>query len=89
MEIRNTTLFFIGIIVLILGTSIVIFDYSQIQIFEKMDLESYYLLDEESKNIHQRLIIEFSVGIVILGLGMMILFGSMFADKMRWDYKKS
>ena len=77
MEIKNTTLFFVGIIVLILGTSIVIFDYSQIQFFEKMDLESYYLLDKESKNVHQRLIIEFSVGIIILGLGIIILFGSM------------
>ena len=76
MEIKNTTLFFVGIIVLILGTSIVIFDYSQIQFFEKMDSESYYLLDKESKNVHQRLIIEFLVGIVILGLGIIILFGS-------------
>ena len=77
MEIKNTTLFFIGIMVLILGISIIIFDYSQIQIFEQMDLESYYLLDEESRNVHERLIMEFSIGVVIFGSGMIILFGSM------------
>ena len=60
-----------------LGISIIVFDYSQIQIFEKMGSESYYLLDEESRNVHQRLIIEFSIGVVILGLGMVTLLGSM------------
>ena len=76
MEIKNVTLFFIGITILILGTLIIIFDYPQIQFFENMDLESYYLLDEERKNIHQRLIIEFSIGIGILGIGMSLLVGS-------------
>ena len=70
------TLFFIGIIFLVLGTLIIIFDYPQIQFFENKDFESYYLLDEEKKTIHQRLILEFSIGIVILGLGSSLLVGS-------------
>ena len=73
MEIKNVTLFFIGIAVLILGIFIIIFDYPQIQFFENMNLESYFLLDEEKKSMHQRLIIEFSIGIGILGLGISLL----------------
>ena len=56
-----TLLFFTGIAVFLLGTFVVIFDFPQIQYFETMKSESYYLLDEEKKNIHQRLIIEFSI----------------------------
>lgn len=70
------TLFFIGIIFLVLGTLIIIFDYPQIQFLENKDLESYYLLDEEKKTFHQRLVLEFSIGIVILGLGSSLLVGS-------------
>ena len=76
MEIKNVTLFFIGIIVLILGVLIIIFDYPQIQFLENLDSESYYLLDEEKKNIHQRMIIEFSIGIVILVIGTLLVMGS-------------
>ncbi|QLH07536.1 hypothetical protein [Nitrosopumilus ureiphilus] len=73
MEIKNTGIFFIGIIVLILGLLIIIFDYPQIELFEKMDTESYYLMNEEKKDFHQRLIFEFSIGIVILALGILLL----------------
>ena len=76
MEIKNVTLFFIGIIFLVLGTLIIIFDYPQIQYFENKDMESYYLLDEEKKTIHQRLVLEFSIGLVILGLAASLLIGS-------------
>lgn len=73
MKIRNVSLFFIGIIVLILGFFIVIFDYPQIKFFENMDSESYFLLDDDKKKIHQRLIIEFSIGIGISVLGVSLL----------------
>ncbi len=69
MEIKNVGLFFIGLIILIVGIFIVIFDYPQIQYFENIEAESFLLLDEEKKNIHQRLKIEFSIGITILGIG--------------------
>ena len=69
MEIKNITLFFTGIAVFLLGTFVVIFDFPQIQYFEAMESESYYLLEEEKKNIHQRLIIEFSIGIGMLCVG--------------------
>ena len=76
MEIRNVTLFFIGIIVLVLGMLIIIFDYPQVQFFENKELESYYLLDEEKNTIYQRLVLEFSIGIGILGLGSILLISS-------------
>jgi len=76
MEIKNVTLFFIGIIILILGALIIIFDFPQIQYFHKMSLKSYQLLHEEQREIHQRLIWEFSVGVVILGLGVLTLITS-------------
>ena len=74
MEIKNITLFFIGIIVLILGSLIIIFDYPQIQYFESMDLNSYSSLVQEKKEIHQRLQFEFSIGLTILVGGASILF---------------
>ena len=66
LNIQNLTWFFIGMILLILGSFITIFDYPQIQYFENMDFEMYATLVSEQKDIHNRLIIEFSVGIVIL-----------------------
>ena len=74
LNIQNLTWFFIGMILLILGSFITIFDYPQIQYFENMDLEMYATLESEQKDIHNRLIIELSVGIVILISG-----GTLFA----------
>ena len=59
-EIRNVGAFFVGLVILIVGIFIVIFDYPQIQYFENLESESYYLLEEEQKNIYERLKIEFS-----------------------------
>ncbi len=76
MEIKNNTLFFVGIIILILGFLIIVFDYPQIQYFENIDLKSYNLLVEEKKNVYQKLIIEFSIGIIILVIGSIVLMSS-------------
>ena len=73
MLIKNATLFFIGIIILIFGVLVIIFDYPQIQYFENMQQESYSLLDSEKKSIHQRLIIEYTIGIAVSGLGILLL----------------
>jgi len=74
LEIKNVSLFFIGLIILIVGIFIVIFDYPQIQYFENLQSEIYLLLEEENKNIHQRLKIEFSIGLLlsIIGISFMI-----------------
>ena len=69
VNIQNSTWFFIGIILLILGSFVTIFDYPQIQYFENMDSKMYSTLESEQKEIHNRLKIEFSIGIVILLTG--------------------
>ena len=54
-----------------------LFDYPQIQYFDKIEPEMYATLESEQKEIHNRLKIEFSIGIVIL-LGGMALFVTSF-----------
>ena len=80
-NIINHTWFFIGIILLILGTFVTIFDYPQIQYFENMDSQMYSSLDSETKEIHKRLQIELSIGITILLAGGMYLGLSLFRKK--------
>ena len=83
LKIQNPTWFFIGIILLILGSFVTIFDYPQIQYFENMNSEMYTTLESEQKEIHNRLIIEFSIGIVILLAG-----GALFAMSFFRNSKK-
>ena len=74
MEIKNQTLFFVGIIVLILGIRIIIFDYPQIQYLENQEVSgTNYLKDPEKFSIYQRLQIEITVGIglFIAGIGLL------------------
>jgi len=63
-----------GIIIFMIGIFIVIYDYPQIKYFDNFEFDSYLLLDEDKKNIHQRLKIEFSIGITFLlsGIGLII-----------------
>ncbi len=81
LNIFNSTWFFIGIILLILGSFVTIFDYPQIQYFDNMDSQMYASLDPEKKAIHQRLQIELSIGISILMTGIAFLTLSMFKKK--------
>jgi hypothetical protein len=83
LEIKNIGWFFIGLIILIIGTFIVIFDYPQIQFFDNLESESYYLLDVEKKNIHQRLKIEFSIGGAFVLVGIALLLVSLI-----WNFKR-
>jgi flagellar biosynthesis protein FliQ len=72
LEIKNVSLFFIGLIILMVGIFIVIFDYPQIQYFGNFEIDSDLLLDEEKKNFYQRLKIEFSLGVIFLVIGIVI-----------------
>ena len=80
VNIQNSAWFFIGIILLILGSFVTVFDYPQIQYFENMDSEMYTTLESEQKEIHNRLIIEFSIGIVILLAGCSVFVVSFFRN---------
>jgi len=77
LEIKNVGSFFIGLIILIVGIFIVIFDYPQINYFENMEETSYFLLEDDIKNIHQRLKIEISIGIIILISGIVLIIFSL------------
>ena len=72
MEIKNVSSFFIGLIILMIGIFIVIFDYPQIQYFENFEVDSDFLLDEGKKNFHQVLKIEFSIGVTFLVIGIVV-----------------
>ena len=74
MEIKNITIFFIGIAVLILGILIIMFDYPQIQYFEKMSSQN--VIEEKDREIHQRLIIEISVGGIMTISGALMILSS-------------
>jgi len=68
-QIKNPPVFFVGIIILIVGIFIVIFDYPQIQYFENLESETFLLLEPEKQSIYERLKIEFSIGITLLVIG--------------------
>ena len=74
LEIKNVSYFFMGIVIFMIGIFIVIYDYPQIKYFDNFEFDSYLLLDEDKKNIHQRLKIEFSIGLTFLlsGIGLII-----------------
>lgn len=69
MEIHNPTFFLTGMVMLVLGMFVMVFDHPQIQYFEQMLPESYSLLEFEEREIHQRLLIEFSVAGAISAAG--------------------
>jgi hypothetical protein len=70
LEIKDIRLFFIGIIILIIGLFVVIFDYSQLQL-----LENDYSLTSEEKEILVKMQIEFLIGNILLisGISMTII----------------
>jgi hypothetical protein len=71
MELNNQTLFFIGIIFVMLGSMIIIFDYPQIQFLDKVKSDqNYWQMD--NLDIHQRLKIEISVGFGFLVIGIVL-----------------
>ena len=71
MELKNETLFFVGIIFLILGLMIIIFDYPQIQFLDKVESNQDFEYRVIS-DIHQRLKIEISIGIGFIIIGMIL-----------------
>lgn len=81
-EIKNVDGFFIGLIILIIGIFIVVFDFPQIQYFDNLK-EEMNNLSEEEENIHQRLKIEFLIGTIILVIGIVLCGFSFFRKTSR------
>ena len=73
MKIQNISLFFAGIIVIIIGMLVVIFDYPQVQYFSQVVTGSQQIIELQDRDFYQRLQIEFSIGIAVLALGIMLV----------------
>ena len=73
LEIRNQRKFLMGLIIMILGAFIMVFDYPQIEYFHYLENETYQILDNDKNKIYQKILIEFSIGIILFGLGIILI----------------
>ena len=58
---------------MILGSFIIIFDYPQIEYFNYLENEIYQTLENDKKEIYQKILVEFSIGIILFGLGIILI----------------
>lgn len=72
----RTVPFLAGIVMVVLGSLVVIFDYPQIQYLEDRGAEFSMLPGSEERAIHQRLVIESSIGAGILVTGIVLIAAS-------------
>ena len=63
---------------MILGVFIIVFDYPQIQYFNYLENDIYQILENDKKEIFQKIFIEFSIGMIFFGLGIMLILISVF-----------
>ena len=73
MEIRSQKKFLMGLIIMILGSFIIIFDYPQIEYFNYLENEIFQTLENDKKEIYQKILVEFSIGIMLFGLGIILI----------------
>ena len=58
---------------MILGSFIIIFDYPQIEYFNYLENEIFQTLENDKKEIYQKILVEFSIGIMLFGLGIILI----------------
>ena len=58
---------------MILGTFIIVFDYPQIKYFNYLENDIYQILENDKKEIYQKILVEFLFGIILFGLGIMLI----------------
>ena len=73
MEIRDQKKFLMGLIIMILGSFIIVFDYPQIEYFHYLENETYQILDNDKNEIYEKILVEFSIGITLFGLGIILI----------------
>ena len=73
MEIRNQKKFLVGLIILILGAFIIVFDYPQIEYFNYLENNTSQIFEIDKKEIYQKILVEFSIGVILFGLGIMLI----------------
>jgi len=54
---------------LILGSFVIVFDYPQIQYLNNLENENYVTLETEQKEIFQKILVEFIIGIILFVFG--------------------
>ena len=78
MEIRNQKKFLVGLMIMILGAFIMVFDYPQIKYINYLENDIYQILENDKKEIYQKILVEFFVGVTLFGLGIMLILISIF-----------
>ena len=62
---------------MILGAFVIVFDYPQIEYFNYLENETSQIFETDKKEIYQKILVEFSIGVILFGLGIMLILISM------------
>ena len=62
---------------MILGAFIIVFDYPQIEYFNYLENNTSQIFETDKKEIYQKILLEFSIGVILFGLGIMLILISM------------
>ena len=62
---------------MILGAFIMVFDYPQIEYFNYLENNTSQIFETDKKEIYQKILVEFSIGEILFGLGIMLILISM------------
>ena len=62
---------------MILGAFIIVFDYPQIEYFNYLENDTSQIFETDKKEIYQKILVEFSIGVILFGLGIMLILISM------------
>jgi len=73
LEIRNQRKFLVGLIILILGSFVIVFDYPQIEYLNNLESDNSITLEIEQKEIFQKILIEFTIGVILLIIGIVLI----------------
>lgn len=66
-----------GLIILILGSFVIVFDYPQIEYFNYLENDNYITLETDQKEIFQKILVEFTIGVIIFVSGISLIVISM------------
>ena len=66
-----------GLIILILGSFVIVFDYPQIEYLNYLENDNSITLEKDKKEIFQKILIEFTIGVILLIIGIVLILISM------------
>ena len=66
-----------GLIILILGSFVIVFDYPQIEYLNYLENNNSITLEKDKKEIFQKILIEFTIGVILLIIGIVLILISM------------